>query len=286
MDKNLIFDLGLHKGEDTKHYLKRGFKVVAIEANEELVKLNQNIFSEYLKNGKLVIINGAISDAKTNEITFYKNKKKSVWGTVVKDMADRNDRLLGAESIEIKVKVIKLKDLFAEYGVPYYLKIDIEGMDLFALKTLLDCETRPKYVSIESTKVDFNQLVEEFNVFEKLGYGEFKLIQQAEIHKQKIPSTTTEGKFINFNFEKGSSGLFGSDLSGEWISRNKAIKKYKYIFYLYRFFGDNSIFQRYSKVFIVRIVKALLVRLFKTSWSALPGWYDTHAKLKLPVNTK
>ena len=34
---NLIYDVGLHRGEDTDFYLKMGFGVVAVEANPELI---------------------------------------------------------------------------------------------------------------------------------------------------------------------------------------------------------------------------------------------------------
>ena len=36
MDANLIFDLGMHRGEDTELYLKKGFRVVAVDADAEL----------------------------------------------------------------------------------------------------------------------------------------------------------------------------------------------------------------------------------------------------------
>ena len=35
--KNLIFDIGMHIGQDTEFYLKKGFCVVAVEANPKLV---------------------------------------------------------------------------------------------------------------------------------------------------------------------------------------------------------------------------------------------------------
>jgi hypothetical protein len=31
-ERDLIYDIGLHKGEDSEFYLKKGFRVVAIEA--------------------------------------------------------------------------------------------------------------------------------------------------------------------------------------------------------------------------------------------------------------
>ena len=38
-DPNLIYDVGLHLGEDTEYYLKKGFRVIAFEANPELVDI-------------------------------------------------------------------------------------------------------------------------------------------------------------------------------------------------------------------------------------------------------
>ncbi len=45
------------------------------------------------------------------------------------------------------------------YGVPHYLKIDIEGMDTECLKALLPFDVRPDYVSIESDKLSFDKLL-------------------------------------------------------------------------------------------------------------------------------
>jgi hypothetical protein len=36
MIRNLIYDVGMHEGEDTQFYIARGFKVVSIEANPQL----------------------------------------------------------------------------------------------------------------------------------------------------------------------------------------------------------------------------------------------------------
>lgn len=271
--KKLVYDLGLHKGEDTEYYLKRGFKVVAVEADEELVAKNERDFKEYIEKGDLVIVHGAISDVTEDTITFYKNNKVTVWGTVVKDWAQRN-AALGADSVEVKVNVVRLKSLFEKYGIPYYLKIDIEGMDLVALKTLSECSVKPKYVSIESEKVHWDSLIEEFEVLEELGYDAFNLVEQSGIHKQKIPDFSEEGDMLIHQFKPGSTGLFGTDLRDQWLSKKEAIDRYRKIFKLYRVFGDKSIF---TKIYLLRVLKSVLQRLLQMP---LPGWYDTHARLK------
>lgn len=272
-DPKLIYDLGLHMGEDTEYYLKRGFRVVAVEADKELVRKNQRKFKEYIKDGSLVIVYGAISDTLEDSIVFYKNPTVSVWGTVVESWAKRNAKL-GADSIEVNVGVVRLNSLFEKYGIPYYLKIDIEGMDLIALKSLFQCPVKPKYVSLESEKVNFKKLVEEFEVLKDLGYDSFALVEQSTISRQKIPQNSTEGRIIEFKFKPGSSGLFGSDLGNFSLSKNQAIDCYLDIFKLYRVFGDDSIF---TKIKFFRILKSILEKLIR---KPLPGWYDTHAKLK------
>ena len=55
----LIYDVGLHKGEDTDYYLKKGFQVVAIEANPELISECKERFKSRVARGDLRIIEGA-----------------------------------------------------------------------------------------------------------------------------------------------------------------------------------------------------------------------------------
>ena len=63
-----------------------------------------------------------------------------------------------------------------KYGIPYYLKIDIEGMDSVCLEALLDFSEKPDYISIESEKISFKKLKEEYLLFKALGYYKFKAI--------------------------------------------------------------------------------------------------------------
>jgi hypothetical protein len=38
MDGNLIYDFGMHDGADTDYYLRKGFRVVAVEADPLLAR--------------------------------------------------------------------------------------------------------------------------------------------------------------------------------------------------------------------------------------------------------
>ncbi|NQY68292.1 MAG: FkbM family methyltransferase [Flavobacteriales bacterium] len=271
---NLIYDVGMHKGEDTAYYLKKGFNVISFEADPDLANACRDKFASEIDQGKLTIVEGAIvtikeGDDANEKIKFYKNSKQSVWGTVVDDWAERNEQF-GSGSTIIEVQKINFADCVRKYGVPHYLKIDIEGMDTVCLHALLEFDEKPAYISIESEKLNFDQLVKEFDLFSELGYSNFQNVNQALISKQQEPNPSEEGHYIGETFISGSTGLFGKDLSDAWISREQSIEGYKKIFDGYKNFGDKSPFRN-------TYIGKKIVRYMNKHWG-FPGWFDTHAK--------
>ena len=54
MIKNdLIIDVGMHRGEDANYYLKRGYNVIAIDANPNIIKYVNKKFEQEVKLKKL-----------------------------------------------------------------------------------------------------------------------------------------------------------------------------------------------------------------------------------------
>jgi len=273
---DLVYDVGMHKGEDTDYYLKKGFRVIAFEADPDLVEQCRNRFEEELKNGKLIVVEGAITelppeDAKDKTIRFFKNKNNSVWGTVADDWADRNE-LLGTTNEIIEVPVIDFSAYLKEYGIPHYLKVDIEGMDIVCLMALMHFEQKPDYISIESEKISFDKLIEEIRLLMQLGYKRFKAVQQQGISHQKEPNPSKEGIYVGHQFSEGSSGLFGADLPSKWKDYKQILDQYKSIFLQYRLFGD---YGKLTRTFAGEFLRRNLQRLLR---KPIPGWYDTHAK--------
>src|SRR5690242_17098970 len=100
---DLVYDVGLHKGEDTDFYLRCGYRVVAFEANPDLVAHCQRRFAREIAAGRLHIVAGAITAERTQaKVTFFVNSKLSVWGTTSEDWAERNRRR-GCPSTRIEV---------------------------------------------------------------------------------------------------------------------------------------------------------------------------------------
>lgn len=270
---DLIFDVGLHRGEDTDFYLKKGFRVVAFEAHPDLINHCKVRFQEPIVGQRLQIVEGAVApEAAGEHIAFYKNLQKSDWGTIDPKWVERNERL-GTRSVEIEVERVDLAEKFRSHGVPFYLKIDIEGADQVVLNELGRFEDRPRYISMEAEKVDFSQLVAELSALKRLGYKTFKPIQQASIPGTRITTTTLHGEPLIHVFVDGASGPFGEDLSGPWLSYDECLRRFRTIFSLYRLFGDDGIVGALPGG--MRIV-GLLTRLYR---QPLPGWHDIHASL-------
>ncbi len=78
---------------------------------------------------------------------------------------------------EITVSGILASDLVAEYGTPYFAKVDIEGFDLICLEGLGSAPEAPTYLSSE---VDFRYLERQISLMEGMGYDRFALVPQAE----------------------------------------------------------------------------------------------------------
>jgi len=273
----LIYDVGMHRGEDTDFYLKKGYDVVAFEANPDLISECRNRFRAEIANSRLRIIDGAIAPASSGEtITFYQNSSASVWGTINSDWKDRNSKL-GSESKEIMVRRIDIENVLRTTGIPHYIKIDIEGADKIVLEALNNFDARPKYISIESEKVDFQELHNELQLLASLGYRKFKVVQQENIPGSKISSITLTGEPLVHTFEMEASGPFGDDITQNWITLEEALDVYKLIFRQYKRFGDQSWIVKLPN-FLQRVARTLY-RGVTGHRGPLPGWYDTHASL-------
>jgi FkbM family methyltransferase len=276
MQDDLIYDVGLHRGEDTDFYIKMGFRVVGIEANPELVSAAQKRFSKEIELGQLTLVEGAVAPKSFgDEITFYSNNTFSEWGTIYESWKSKNE-MLGYGSSEIRVRRVDVGNLLRSFGVPCFLKIDIEGAGTVALNELNGVNERPQYVSIESEKIKFSYLVAEMNLLKSLGYKKFKIVQQQGISSSRISVENRNGEKLDYVFEYCSSGPFGETAPGPWLTSDEAIKEYRKIFLRYKLFGDYS---RIPRRIGIRGLSEKIYRKATRYKGPLPGWFDTHASL-------
>ena len=268
--QDLVYDVGLHKGQDTDYYLKKGYRVIAFEANPENVEFCQKEFAGAIETGQLTIVEGAITSKENSEtVKFYRNLDHSLWGSTSEDWAYRNE-VIGTTNEVIEVKATNFAECLEKYGIPFYLKADIVGSEMICLRAMLEFENKPDYLSIRSEKVIFKHLLEEFRLLQELGYDKFKAIQQ-DVTDWQISLNPENGNSI-YTFQEGASGPFGEETDGKWKNYEDVIKEYRRIFVLYWLFGD------YSYLLQTQKGKHFIAQLERVVRRPLPGLYDTHAK--------
>ena len=222
---NLIYDLGSHNGQDSEFYLKKGFTVVAVEANPTLCDDLKRRFSREIAEGRYVLIEKAVGE-RFGKVTFFLNTERSIWGTTEYNprYKERSSAKVSPNWTEIVVPSIPFSWLTDQFGVPYYLKIDIEGADVLCLEDLMKEEDRPNFISIERQPFLADQL-KELALLKALGYTRFKIVDQKAVMHQQPPWPAREGMYVEHQFEFDATGLFGEELPGPWLSYGEAIAR-------------------------------------------------------------
>ena len=145
----LAFDIGFFNGDDTALLLMQGYKVVAIEANAELVEQGRRRFAAALRNGQLVLLHRALAwSAETEGVVrpFYVNRHNQQWSSFHKAVGCRPaswpatqptmSAAVGPDCDERLVRGESCMALFATYGTPLLLKLDIEGYEFELFREL------------------------------------------------------------------------------------------------------------------------------------------------------
>ncbi|MDO8972356.1 FkbM family methyltransferase [Reyranella sp.] len=211
VNQKVIYDIGMHNGDDTEYYLKKGFRVVAVEANPSLCEAAKTRFAEQIASGQLQVHNVAIA-AEAGVIKFYVNDKKSVLSTL-HEPADMSGWR------EVECKSLPLTSILESPDSIEFVKLDIEGADLLALEDLYRHRVLPSNISCEAHQVEVVcKLV-------SMGYQRFKLVRCSVIGKRDKPSkiTTADGLVVGHKFMRHSSGPFGNDLSGRWLTADQVL---------------------------------------------------------------
>lgn len=202
VESDLIFDLGMNNGDDVEYYLKRNYRVIAVEANPVLCEQAADRFRIAIQSGRLSIVNVAISN-KCGSVRFYVNLENDHWSSMDLGWAGRD----GSAFKEIAVDSISLKQLFQSYGVPYYMKVDVEGADHLVIEQLSRLKHLPYYLSVEDCRFGYEYLA----ALSAVGYQGFKLLDQSI-----VPMLADE--VTGHCFKRGASGPFGEDIPGAWLS--------------------------------------------------------------------
>jgi FkbM family methyltransferase len=155
---DVIFDIGANQGYKVDIFLRLGANVIAVEPDESNQAILKEKFLSYrFKKKQLTIVPKAVSDTNAIE-TFWieapgsaKNTLSQKWATILEDDGQRFGEKLNF-GVSKDVETITMEQLNIEYGVPLFIKIDVEGHELSVLRGM----TRPvPYLSFEVNLPEF-----------------------------------------------------------------------------------------------------------------------------------
>lgn len=192
ISSKLVFDIGAHMGELTKNFIDAGAQVVSVEPQIDLT-LNENF------NNVISIENICISN-KTEKIKFYKCSRTSLSTCDISWKECHN-----GEWTEAIISAHTLDYLIEKYGIPVYIKIDVESFEEYVLKGLT---YEIDYISLEYTRSFRQTFINCLKEIKRLGYSKLIPYRKRKWNNFKDGEFDNTTDLLNYfdNLHKDSQG--------------------------------------------------------------------------------
>ena len=200
---DLFFDIGAHLGEKSKKILDKNLNIVMLEPLPQCVKQLRESF----KNNKNVEILEKAVGKTVGNMTLEVNSKMPTISTMAKHW--KSGRFSDQKwDQKISVEVTTLDHLIKIYGLPNYIKIDVEG---FELDVLLGLSQKAGIISFEFTSEFFDQSTKCLNYLKKIGYNQFNF-SIGESRKFYFEWSNTDNLILKLRKESINNKLLWGDI--------------------------------------------------------------------------
>ncbi|MBB1283974.1 FkbM family methyltransferase [Flavisolibacter sp. BT320] len=200
---NLVFDIGGYDGHKAAAFLQIAEKVVCCEPDPTNYKVLKTRFRH--KKNKVFLENVALG-AEEGIGTMFLHHEASAFNTLnakFKEVTESDNLQKWNEKIKfqksVPVKTTTLDKLISKYGLPYFIKIDVEGYELEVMKGL----SQPvPFISIECLLPDFKEeLQQNIQLFLHLDAGaKFNIaVHEKLLFEKFIPHKDLLSYLAHFN---------------------------------------------------------------------------------------
>lgn len=171
----LVIDIGANVGNTVEEFLNNSEQVICFEPNPALVKHLKNRFFK-----RPVVVDGR-GVSNNNGKQIFKISNTNTISTFSEDWIN-NSRFTESYNWEreVEVETITLDNIINEYGIPDYIKIDIEGYEYEVLTSFskLLPNTVFAFEWAEEQKTKINLII---NHLTNLGYNQFSYTEADSI---------------------------------------------------------------------------------------------------------
>ena len=205
VDHGLIVDIGMSDGNDTQFYLRKGFRVVGVEADPVVFEALRTRFAGAIANGRLTILHRVAQDLPGQTVEFWRDEQYQIWSSTLPNSSSPVTRF--------EVQSIDWGGIVEIGGAPpHYCKMDIEGDEKVVLRSMLGSTALPTFISVEALSF------EPIEMLFLIGYRRFKLVNQTILQTFELPYPPREGQYVPDPDWANTSGPFGEELMGDrWL---------------------------------------------------------------------
>ena len=163
----MYFDIGANGGAWTIANINSCDKIVAIEASPYTFStLNSNLNS----NGKVILVNKAVCNNNGKDIIFYQAENNQMSSINKNWLTDEKSRFFNHPYTKIVCETITIDELIKIYGLPEFIKIDVEGGEYECITSLSQKVNQLCFEwASETNDITFNCL----DYLNNLGFTEF-----------------------------------------------------------------------------------------------------------------